>query len=125
MGISKSLLMLALIALAIGVAKADENKAEENFESWRLHTPTFPSTGGGGVIIGEYNPVTAGDKCTTDFTATLPDGKVFYNSVEFDAVPAQGGTLCTNGRWRAKDGTANGTTPYRVFFKDDMVRGSP
>ena len=61
----------------------------------------------------------------TDFTATLPDGKVYYNSVEFDAVPAQGGTLCTNGRWRAKDGSANGTTPYQVFFKGGVVRGSP
>jgi hypothetical protein len=99
--------------------------AQENYESWRLHTPTFPSTGGNGVIIGEYRPVIAGDKCTTDFTATLADGKVYYNSVEFDAVPAQGGTLCTNGRWRAKDGDANGTTPYRVFFKDGLVRGSP
>ena len=59
------------------------------------------------------------------FHRHLADGKVYYNSVEFDAVPAQGGTLCTNGRWRAKDGSANGTTPYRVFFKDGVVRGSP
>jgi len=125
MGISKSLLMAALIALAIGVAKADENKAEENYESWRLHTPTFPSTGGGGVVIGEYYPVISGNKCTTDFTATLPDGKVYRNTVEFDAVPAQGGTLCTNGKWRARDGSASGTTPYQVFFKDGVVRGAP
>ena len=109
----------ALFVLASGVG------AQENYESWRPHTPTFESTGGGGVVIGEYKPVIVGDKCTTDFTATLPDGKVFYNSVEFDAVPAQGGTLCTNGRWRAKDGSASGTTPYRVFFKDGVVRGSP
>jgi hypothetical protein len=114
-----SILGATLIAIASGAA------AEENYESWRLHTPTFPSTGGGGVIIGEYNPVITGDKCTTDFTATLPDGKVFYNSVEFDAVPVQDGTLCTNGRWRAKDGSATGTTPYRVFFKGGVVRGSP
>src|SRR3982750_4207798 len=125
MGISKSLLMVALIALAVGLAKADENKAEENYESWRLHTPTFPSTGGNGVIIGEYKPVIAGDKCATDFTATLPDGKVYYNSVEFDAVPAQGGTLCTNGRWRAKDGSANGTTPDSGFFKGGGGGGAP
>lgn len=115
--------MRALImTLAILSAGAE---AQENYESWRLHTPTFPSTGGNGVIIGEYYPVIADNKCTTDFTATLPDGKVYYNSVEFDALPAQGGTLCTNGRWRAKDGSANGTTPYRVFFKDGVVRGSP
>jgi len=109
----------ALLALASGAG------AQENYESWRLHTPTFPSTGGGGVIIGEYRPVIAGVRCTTDFTATLPDGNVYYNSVEFDAVPAQGGTLCTNGRWRAKDGSSQGTTPYRVFFKDGVVRGAP
>jgi hypothetical protein len=120
MGISKSLLMVTLIAFAIGVAKA-----EESYESWRLHTPTFPSTGGGGVIIGEYYPVISGDKCKTDFTATLPDGKVYYNTVEFDAVPAQGGTLCTNGKWRARDGSTSGTTPYQVFFKDGVVRGAP
>lgn len=120
MDVSKSLLMVALIALAIGVAKA-----EDNYDSWRLHTATFPSTGGGGVVIGEYNPVISGNKCTTDFTATLPDGKVYYNSVEFDAVPAQGGTLCTNGKWRARDGSASGTTPYQVFFKDGVVRGAP
>src|SRR6266550_5573628 len=120
MGISKSLLMVTLIALAIGVARA-----EENYASWRLHTATFPSTGGGGVIIGEYDPVITGDKCKTDFTATLPDGKVYYNTVEFDAVPAQGGTLCTNGTWRARDGSSSGTTPYQVFFKDGVVRGAP
>jgi hypothetical protein len=81
--------------LVMGVALLalmDGGGAQENYESWRLHTPTFPSTGGGGVMIGEYKPVIVGDKCTTDFTATLPDGKVYYNSVEFDAVPAQGGT---------------------------------
>ena len=86
---------------------------------------TFPSTGGGGVMIGEYNPAIVGDKCRTDFTATEPDGKVFHNTVEFDAVPAQGGTLCTNGKWRSRDGSMSGTTPYRVFFKDGVVRGSP
>ncbi len=110
---------IAALALTSGAL------AQENYESWRLHTETFPSTGGGGVMIGQYKPVIAGDKCATDFTATLPDGKVYYNSVEFDAVPAQGGTLCHNGRWRAKDGSAEGTTPYRVFIKDGVARGAP
>lgn len=99
--------------------------AQENYASWRLHTETFPSTGGEGVMIGGYKPVVAGNKCTTDFTATLADGKVYHNSVEFDAVPEQGGILCTNGRWRAKDGSAEGTTPYRVFVKDGVMRGAP
>src|SRR3954469_1829816 len=115
MHVSKTLLMVALFGLVIGIANA-----EENYDSWRLHTATFPSTGGGGVMIGEYNPVVIGDKCTTGFTATLPDGTVYYNTVEFDAVPAQGGTLCTNGKWRARDGSSSGTTPYRVFFKDGV-----
>jgi hypothetical protein len=112
-------------AAAALVAVSAVAAAEENYESWSVLTSTFPSTGGGGVMIGEYNPVIAGDKCRTDFTATEPDGKVFYNIVEFDAVPAQGGTLCTNGKWRARDGSMSGTTPYRVFFKDGVVRGSP
>jgi hypothetical protein len=114
----RTLAALLMIGLA-GPALA------EDYWAWRLHTPTFPSTGGNGVIIGEYNPVIANGKCTTDFTATLADGKVYYNSVEFDAVAEQGGILCTNGRWRARDGSASGTTPYRVFVKDGVMRGSP
>lgn len=112
-------------AVVMAVLFAGAAAAEEVYAQWRLHTPTFPSTGGNGVIIGEYHPVIAGDKCATDFTATLPDGKIYYNTVEFDAVPAQGGILCTNGRWRARDGSASGTTPYRVFLKDGVLRGSP
>ena len=117
--------MRTLIIGGIVLALAGGAVAQENYESWRLHVSKFPSTGGGGIIIGEYNPVIAGETCKTDFTATLPDGKVYYNTVEFDAVTAQGGTLCTNGRWRARDGSASGTTPYRVFFKDGVMRGSP
>jgi hypothetical protein len=37
----------------------------------------------------------------------------------------QGGTLCTNGKWRAADGSASGTTPFRVFIKDGVKRRSP
>jgi hypothetical protein len=114
-----------IYAAALGALFLSGAAAQENYEGWRLHTPRFESTGGGGVMIGEYYPVIVGDKCRTDFTATLPDGKVYYNTVEFDAVAAQGGTLCTNGRWRARDGNAEGTTPYRVFIKDGVIRGSP
>ena len=114
----------ALIAATLAFA-ATPVSAQENYESWDVHKRSFPSTGGGGVMIGEYDPVIVGNKCVTDFTATEPDGKVFHNSVEFDAVPAQGGTLCTNGKWRARDGSMSGTTPYRVFVKDGVVRGSP
>jgi len=120
--------MRIVAALIVGMAAAPalaQTAPQENYDTWRLHTPTFGSTGGNGVIIGEYRPVISGDKCSTDFTATLADGKVYYNSVEFDAVPAQGGILCTNGRWRARDGSSSGTTPYRVFFKDGVMRGAP
>jgi hypothetical protein len=120
-----ALIAVGLVAAFAAGAGSGGARAQENFDSWRLHTPTFPSTGGGGIIIGEYKPVVVGDKCKTDFTATEPNGTVYYNSVEFDAVPAQGGILCQNGKWRSRDGSATGTTPYRVFFKDGVVRGSP
>jgi len=118
-----ALTCLATVALAwLPVSGAS---AQEDFEAWPILQRTFPSTGGGGIMIGEYNPVIVGDKCVTDFTATEPGGTVYYNTVEFDAVPAEGGTLCTNGKWRARDGSASGTTPYRVFFKNGVARGSP
>jgi len=118
-------LIIACLATALTAIAAAPVAGQENFDGWRLHTPTFPSTGGNGIVIGEYRPVIVGDKCKTDFTATEPNGTVYYNSIEFDAVPTQGGTLCTNGKWRSRDGSATGTTPYRVFFKDGVVRGSP
>ena len=114
-----------LAVLCVAAFAAAPARAQENYESWRLHTPTFPSTGGGGIMIGGYNPVVDGNTCKTDFTATEPNGTVYHNSVEFEAVPAQGGILCTNGKWRSRDGSATGTTPYRVFVKDGVVRGSP
>jgi hypothetical protein len=117
--ITRLALAATLCALALPVA------AQETYESWEPIKDPFPSTGGGGIMIGGYKPVVAGDKCRTDFTATEPSGKVYYNTVEFDAVPAQGGILCTNGKWRARDGSASGTTPYRVFIKDGVSRGSP
>jgi len=110
----------ALVALTVtGPA------AQENYESWALLQSTFESTGGGGIMIKEYNPVIVGNKCVTNFTATEPSGKIYYNMVEFDAVPAQGGILCTDGKWRAVDGSASGTTPLRVFIKDGISRRSP
>lgn len=99
--------------------------ADENYESWATLQTPFESTGGGGIMIGGYDPITVANKCTTDFTATEPDGKVYYNRIEFDAVPVQGGILCTNGKWQAVDGSMSGTTPFRVFIKDGVVRRSP
>jgi hypothetical protein len=110
----------ALMALTVSGAAA-----QENYENWALLQSTFESTGGGGIMIKEYNPVVVGDKCVTNFTATEPSGKIYYNMVEFDAVPMQSGILCTDGKWRAVDGSASGTTPLRVFIKDGVARRSP
>lgn len=122
-----SLCRCAALALASALASAliPGVSAQENYESWAILKNPFESTGGGGVMIGEYNPVVVGNKCMTNFTATLPDGKVYYNIVEFEIVQVQGGTLCTNGAWRARDGSASGTTPFRVFIKDGVTRRSP
>ncbi len=118
-------LVFAFAALALSGASA-----QENYESWPVLKSTFGSTGGGGIQIKGYDPVITGGKCVTTFMAVEngPDGqvqKVHFNVAEFDAAPAQGGTLCSNGRWRAFEGGATGTTPFRVFFKDGVFRGSP
>jgi hypothetical protein len=115
---------IALAASTLCLAAAGLS-AQENYESWPVLQNPFESTGGGGIMIGGYKPVVAGAQCATDFTATEPNGTVYHNSVEFDAVPAQGGILCSNGRWRARDGSAAGTTPLRVFIKDGVTRRSP
>jgi hypothetical protein len=116
-----------LVALGVSGAVAPGASAQENYEGWPVLKSTFPSTGGGGFVIKGYDPVITGNKCVTTFMAVEPgtNPNVYYNIVEFDAVPAQGGTLCTEGKWRAFDNSASGTTPYRVFFKDGVFRGSP
>lgn len=115
----------AAMAAALMSLVAATASAQENYESWApLQTP-FESTGGGGIMIGGYDPITVSDKCRTDFTATEPGGKVYYNKIEFDVVPVQGGILCTNGKWQAVDGGMSGTTPFRVFIKDGVRRRSP
>jgi hypothetical protein len=96
-----------------------------DFSRWPLLTRDFPSTGGGGVRILDYDPVVEGAECRTDFRARMPDGAIFENSVVFDAVPTQGGILCTHGRWQAKDGSARGTTPFQVFMRDGLLRAWP
>jgi hypothetical protein len=116
--------LIAGLALALPGASAEE---KEKFESWPLLRSTFPSTGGGGIVIKGYDPVVTGGKCITTFMAVEPGAnpKVYPNVIEFEAVPAQGGTLCRDGKWKSFDGSAEGTTPYRVFFKDGVFRGSP
>ena len=114
-------------ALAITAFALSGAAAQENYESWPVLKSTFGSTGGGGIMIKGYDPVITGGKCVTTFMAVEsgPGGKVHFNVAEFDAAPAQGGTLCSNGRWRAFEGGATGTTPFRVFFKDGVFRGAP
>lgn len=107
---------LALLAPAFG---------QEDFSAWPIIDGPFPSTGGGGVMIEGYAPVVDGAVCTTPFTAKMPDGQRFQNSVTFDAAPVSGGILCSNGRWKSADGSASGTTPLRVFIRDGVARRSP
>jgi hypothetical protein len=68
--------------------------------------------------------VVAGGRCTTNFRAIEPNGTVYRNAIVFDAVETQGGVLCTNGKWRSLDNDATGTTPFRVFIKGGVKRGS-
>ncbi len=114
----RSAAVLAMIVVAHG-----PSLAQENYESWEPLKPLFESTGGGGIMIGDYDPVVTGNTCATDFSVHEPGGKVSINRVVFDAVPTQGGILCTNGKWRATSGDASGTTPFRVFIKDGVKRG--
>jgi hypothetical protein len=119
-------MFLVVMAALVGLA-ASGASAQQSYDSWPLLRSTFESTGGGGIMIKGYDPVVLDNKCTTTFMAVTPapDVKVYYNIVEFDAVATQGGTLCQDGKWRAMDGSASGTTPFRVFFKDGVVRGAP
>ncbi|MBC8050327.1 MAG: hypothetical protein H7X92_09315 [Chitinophagales bacterium] len=114
-----------LVALAVMTVSASAAYAQENYADWPVLKNPFPSTGGGGVMIDGYNPVIQAGKCATNFTAIMPDAKKYENVVEFDAVEAQGGILCTNGKWRAADGSSSGTTPFRMFIKDGVVKRAP
>ncbi len=115
-------LMTAISALLPSTAFA-----EEAFDSWPVLKSTFPSTGGNGITIKGYDPVITNGKCITTFMAVEsgPNPAVYPSLIAFEAMPTQGGILCQNGQWRAFDGGASGTTPYRVFFKDGIFRGSP
>jgi hypothetical protein len=119
--------MRVFIACLAWLALAAPASAQENYESWPVLKSTFPSTGGGGIVIKGYDPVIAGGKCVTTFMAVEPgpEPKVYANFIEFEAVAAAGGTLCQNGKWRAFEGGAAGTTPFRIFFKDGVFRAAP
>lgn len=116
---------LAVLA-ALSLWPVSPAGAQASPESWELLPERFESTGGGGWMIEGYRPVVSGLTCVTDFAAVSPDGKErFQNMVVFEARPTSGGVMCTQGRWRAKDGSAEGTTPLEVFIKDGVVRRAP
>jgi hypothetical protein len=120
--------IMTLVFWPLVGAQAQPNPATD-YNAWPVLQKIFPSTGGGGIMIHGYDPVVSGQTgnqtCTTDFQAVTPEGTIYRSEVSFDAVPIQNGILCTNGRWRAKDGGNSGTTPYEVFIKDGVRRGSP
>jgi hypothetical protein len=119
---------LAAVCLALfGLVPAALAQNAEDYASWTVLRSTFASTGGGGVIIKGYDPVIVGEKCMTTFMAVEPGTPptVYTMMVEFEAVAAQGGTLCRNGKWKSFDGQSTGTTGFRVFFKDGVFRGHP
>lgn len=118
-------LVLLIPLLMAALPAAAQAPAREDYERWAPLTDPFPSTGGGGIMIHDYDPVVADGRCSTRFRAIEPNGTVYRNSIVFEATQAQGGVLCSQGRWRSEDGTATGTTPFRVFIKDGIKRGSP
>ena len=122
-----TILTVAAAVLTLGVAGAEDKPAPADYATWPVLRSTFPSTSGGDLMIKGYDPVIIGDKCMTTFMAVEPGGKgpVYPNYIEFEAKSVQGGTLCTNGKWRSFDGKSNGTTAFQVFFKDSVFRGWP
>lgn len=116
--------MRAILILAFLIAPLPAPAAED-YAAWPVIDGDFGSTGRNGVAIGGYRPVVQGSLCVTDFTATEANGRIHRNRAEFDARPEAGGTLCENGRWRALDGSGQGTTPLRVFIRDGVARRSP
>jgi hypothetical protein len=106
----------SLAALACGLVSFAPVVAAEDYAAWPVLKSTFPSTGGGGITIKGYDPVITAGRCVTTFMAVEagPEPKVYANLIEFEAVPVQGGTLCRDGKWRAFEGGASGTTPFRL-----------
>jgi len=119
---------MMVAAAAVAVLTVSGAHAQESYDSWPPLKSTFESTGGGGFVIKGYDPVIRPNKtCVTTFMAVEPgpDINVYHNIAEFEATQVQGGTLCSNGKWRSMDGSATGTTPFRMFFKDGGFRRAP
>jgi hypothetical protein len=127
-----SRISLAASAIILSLLAAQQSVSQTpspNYESWGSLINPFESTGGGGVMIDGYKPVVSdkgGSKiCSTDFTVQEPKGPILHSAIVFEGIAIQGGILCTNGKWRMKDGSAEGTTPFEVFIKDGIMRRSP
>jgi len=119
-------LATAASAMVLALAAYQVLRAQDaDYAKWPPLVNPFESTSGGGVMIDGYKPVVSGSTCTTDFSVRMPDGATYQNEIVFEAIPVQGGILCKAGRWRAKDGSAVGATPFEVFIKDGIVRRSP
>lgn len=67
-----TVVLWAFLAIAIAPSRA-RAEGQENYASWPLLRPTFPSTGGNGFTIKGYDPVITGGKCITTFMA-VPAG---------------------------------------------------
>lgn len=112
-----------LLVLALALPGAAQAQVPPEFAAWPPLERRFESTGGGGWVIDDYDPIHTGMECSTDFTAVSPTGDRIRNTVVFDAVPLTGGgVLCTNGRWRGRDDDGRGTTPLQVFIRPDGAR---
>lgn len=122
----QAVFLAAALTLATGIALAGSIVsawAQGAPSSWPTLPETFESTGGGGWMITEYRPVVDGAICKTDFVTVSPDGKDKYPAtVQWTAIPRDGGIYCAEGKWRTKDGSGSGTTPLEVFIKDGVVR---
>jgi hypothetical protein len=112
---------LALITLLLAPALPAIAQLPD-LTGWAPLERRFESTGGGGWVIDQYDPVLAGRSCRTSFLALGPAGERVANIVEWEAVPVPGGVLCRDGRWRGQDGQGAGTTPLQVFLRDDGAR---
>jgi hypothetical protein len=116
-----ALVLVATLFVAASAATAQQ----EDYVRWPPLKSTFPAETGDGTMIKGYDPVITGNTCVTTFMAVTPSNEVYFNVVEFKAVPAQGGTLCTEGRWKSFDGRSEGATNFRMFFKDGVFRAAP
>ena len=99
--------------------------AQENYESWPPLVNPFESTGGGGIMIGGYDPVVVDrhlrDRLHGDHAGRR--GLLQHDRVRRRADP---GRHPVHRRQMARaDGSASGTTPFQVFIKDGMKRRSP